>query len=144
MCTLGLIIYPPADTTTTAFIAGLQIFARTLNLPCTVLHAWLKIYKPQILKTARNHMEISPPADRSQSLCLGLTEFYSEAWRTLYIRADEKASPLALGWKPASNDMPGTWIIFEVPASGTVVRAGFSSSGVSPTQTFNDEILTRW
>src|SRR5947207_10541137 len=131
MCTLGLIIYPPADTTITAFITGLEIFARTLNLPSTVLHRWLQLYNRQIFKSARTHMEIFPPADRSQSLSLGLTEFYSEAWRTLYIRANGEANPLALGWKPADEELPGTWIIFETPASGTVVSAGFSSSRVS-------------
>lgn len=141
MCTLGLIIYPPAESTITAFVAGLQIFARTLNLPYKVLHAWLHTYNPQILKSARNHMEHSPPADRSQTLCLSLTEFYAEAWRTLYIRADAKGSPLALGWKPAANDIPGTWIIFEVPASGTVVCAGFSSSGVGSTKQLRGVIL---
>ena len=73
-------------------------------------------------------MEVTPPADRSQPLCLGLTEFYTEAWKTVYIRTDAKARPVALGWRPGVNDMPGTWIVFEVPESGTVVSAGFSSS----------------
>lgn len=139
-CTIGLIIYPSADTTLTAFIAGLQIFARKIHLPYVILQNWLRTYNTQIVKSARKQMDITPPADRSEPLCLGLTEFYAEAWRTLYIRSDAKASPLALGWKPGVHGGPGTWIIFEVPDSGTVVHAGFSSFRVCSNPSFTKVI----
>jgi hypothetical protein len=130
-CTLGLLIYPKRNQTTTAFIAGPKIFTRTLHLPNPVLEDWLTMYSPQVNRFATKSIELFPPADRPVALCLCLTEYFSEAWKTIHIRADSKASPLALGWNPPTNSLPGLWIVFEAPESGTVVRAGFSSSRVS-------------
>jgi hypothetical protein len=126
-CTLGLLIYPKRNQTTTVFIAGQKMFTRTLHLPNPVLEDWLTMYSPQVNRFATKSIELFPPA-RPAALCLCLTEYYSEAWKTIHIRADSKASPLALGWKPPTNSLPGLWIVFESPQSGTVVRAGFSSS----------------
>jgi hypothetical protein len=97
-----------------------------------MLHQFLQKYRFEIGKCARRTMTVYPPEDRSQLMCLCLTEFVTQTWKTLYVRAERKPSPLGLTWKQASDGMSGRWVAYEVPKSGTIVVGGFGNHAVRP------------
>ena len=121
-----LFIFPNADKTATALIAGPKIFVRTLNLPGSVLQIWLGMYRSQIGKFARKMMDLFPPDKGSKVLCLSVTELFTETWRTIFIRAERNADPIALAWK-LSDNASGAWINLDVPQSTSVICGGFAS-----------------
>lgn len=110
-----------------AFIAGPCIQAKSLKLTGSVLHVFLKRYYLIIDKCARETMAIFPPEVRSRGICLCLTEFITQAWKTVYITTGRKPSPLPLTWKSASNSDQGSWTLPEVPVSGSTVRGAFGN-----------------
>jgi len=125
---LRLLIHPKPKATITAFVAGPVISSRTIHLPLGILDMFLRKYRQKIGKAARQTMRMYPSGDRSQGLCLCLTESYTETWKLLHVRGDtEKPPPLAMEWNISSDDLAGRWAVLEVPGSGTTISGGVAS-----------------
>lgn len=125
-----LLIHPRPNATTTAFIVGPQILARTLILPDIVLHTFVQRYRFNIGQRAREMMALYPPEKSTLPMCLCLLEVVTEVWKSIYIRTERKPNPLPLAWRPTADGGSGGWTVCEVPNSSTVVRGGFSSCQV--------------
>jgi hypothetical protein len=126
--TVGVLIRPMRNTTSSAFIAGVGITVRELRLPQAVVNAWLRTYHKKICKAARRMMQVCPPRDRCQKIYLALTEFVTETWRTLFIRAGENPGPVALEWKTGVEGDVGVWNTLEIPDSDSVICGGMGSA----------------
>jgi hypothetical protein len=126
---LGLMIYPLPNTFTTAFIAGPDIFSRTLHISDAVLWAWFRANKKALYRAARRMMEYYPPMDNSNVLSFATIEFATECFRTLFIRTDANPSPVALGLrrKGDSHGASGIWNLIEMQGATTVISGGFGS-----------------
>ena len=112
---------------TVAFIAGPHIFVRELCVPYSVVQTWLRIYRFKIAKAARKAMKQHPPKNRRYGLHISLKEFFTGSWRTIFIRTEANPSPIALAWRPAHQEGPGTWNIIELPESSSVISGGMGS-----------------
>jgi len=125
-----LLLFPKPNTTTTVFVGGPKIFVRTLHLPESILRAWLDAYRSKIRKFAMKLIDLFPPDGDTALMCLCLRELFTEAWRTAYIRAEDDATPVALGLR-ASEEAAGEWIHLEMPKSTSLIGGGFASNLVS-------------
>jgi hypothetical protein len=123
-------ISPDPNTTTVAFIAGPHIFVRKLHLPESVVNAWLRTYRSKIDKAARKAMKQNPPKNNSQIICISLSEFCTESWKTIFIRTEANPSAVALDWRTHSDDSSGVWSIIGLPESTNVIGGGFGSAPV--------------
>ena len=85
-------------------------------------------------------MTLYPPEQGAQQMCLCLTEVVTDAWKSIYVRAECKPNPLPLAWKSAGDGRSGGWIVCEVPNSGTIVRGGFASCQVSSHHAISDDL----
>ena len=128
--TLGLLIFPLPNTTTTAFIAGPEISSHSLNIPEHELNAFLKRHRSKIAKSARKTMETFPPQDSSRVISLCVTEFATPAWKSIHIQTTDNPKPLALSWKSAQDGGSGRWTTSLVPSEGTTVRGSFGNYNV--------------
>lgn len=72
-------------------------------------------------------MSLFPPYHQSEGLCLSLTELLTETWKTMFIKAENKASPIVLVWKAPVDNIPGSWIVVHSLDSGSTVSGGFGS-----------------
>lgn len=126
-----LLINPQPNATTTAFIVGPLIHTRTLNLSPSILHGFLRRYRSNIGKGGQEMMTLYPPENGVRRMCLCITEVVTDAWKSIYIRAEHKPRPLPLAWKSAEDGQSGSWIICEEPNSRTIVRGGFASCQVT-------------
>lgn len=124
---LGLMIYPLPNTFTTAFIAGPDVFSRTLQISDTVLWAWFRANKKALYRAARRMMKYYPPRDSSNVLSFATIEFATECFRTLFIRTDANPSPVALGLRRKGDSGPGSWNLIEMQGATTVISGGFGS-----------------
>lgn len=128
---LGVLISPHPQQTMTAFMVGPKIFVRSLQLPVLVLQAWLGAYSPHIGKFARKLFHLFPPSNGRSQLCLCLKDFFTETWRTIYVKPQDESSPIAIGWNPSSlNDRSGTWTLLEMPETTSFISGGLSSYNV--------------
>jgi hypothetical protein len=128
---LGVLISPYPQQTMTAFIVGPKIFVRNLHLPDVVLQTWLRAYSPQIGKFARKLFHLFPPSKGRSQLCLCLKDFFTETWRTIYVKPQHESSPIAIGWNASSlNDRSGMWTLLEMPETTSFVSGGLSSYNV--------------
>lgn len=128
----GLIINLMPNSTSTAFIAGLGITVRELRFPLSAVNAWLGTYRSKIDRAARRCMKDYPPREKCMTtLCLSLTEFVTETWRTIFIRTGPDPSPVILIWKTGPRDYPGAWHVLELPQSRSVISGGMGSVPVS-------------
>ena len=125
-----LLVNPRPNATTTAFIVGPRIRVRTLNLPASILHAFLRRYRSNIGRRGREMMALYPPENGAQRMCLCVTETVTDTWKNIYIKAGSKPIPLPLAWKSAEDGRSGGWTVCELPNSGTIVRGGFASCQV--------------
>lgn len=128
--TMVLLINPRPSTTTMAFIVGPLIRTRTLQLPPSIIHAFLRRNRLNIGKCGREMMTLYPPANGARRMCLCLTEVVTDVWKSVYIRAERKPDPLPLAWKSGVDGLSGSWTVCEVPNSLTIVRGGFASCQV--------------
>jgi hypothetical protein len=136
---LGLLISPNPRQTMTTFIVGPKIFVRKLHLPLPVLHAWIHAYSSKIGVFARKLLHLFPPAKRRSNLSLCLTEYFTETWRTIYVKSKKESSAIALGWNPTSiNDRSGIWTLIDMPESNSFVSGGLSSYNVPNIQAKSD------
>ena len=135
-----LLINPQPNATTTAFIVGPLIRTRTLKLPPSILHEFLRRYRLNIGKGGQDSMTLYPPANGARRMCLCLTEVVTDAWKSVYIRAERKPDPLPLAWKSTGDGKSGSWTVCEVPNSLTIVRGGFASCQVSSNHAFSDNL----
>lgn len=134
---LFCLISPKRNTTTTAFIGGLKIFERTLHIPESILRAWLYAYRSKIAQLAKQAMGEFPCGGRAASVCLCLREWYTETWRTTYIRTEKDARP---GWRTSEDETIGQWVLLDLrrsTRSTSVVRGGFASDHVTLPPTRN-------
>jgi hypothetical protein len=125
-----LLINPRPNATTTAFIVGPLIRTRTLKLPLSILHAFLRRYRLNISKGGQEMMTLYPPENGARRICLCLTEVVTDTWKSIYIRAERKPNPLPVAWKSAVDGQSGSWTVCEIPNSQTIVRGGFASCQV--------------
>jgi hypothetical protein len=132
---LGLMIRPKPNTSISAFIAGPNISVRKLHLPFDKLYAWLQTYRFKIAKFARQMLSLFPSDNRSGGFCLSLTELLTETWKSIFIRTENKASPIVLVWKAPMDNVPGSWTVVHLRDSSSVVFGGFGSF---PVRYFND------
>ena len=123
-----------------AFIVGPII--RTRKLTATTLHfARVSQTVPlNIRKGGQEMMTLYPPANGARHMCLCLTEVVTDAWKSIYIRAEHKPDPLPLAWKSAEEGQSGSWTVCEVPNSLTIVRGGFASCQVRSNHAFSDNL----
>lgn len=127
----GVVISPMANSTTATFIVGPITFVKKMNLPNEVCYAWLNYNQARIRKAARKMLNMFPPDKTTTAMCLCLTEFFTETWRTTYIRTDSPASPVFVGFKKGNTETSGTWDVINVPKSTSVVTGGFASYPVA-------------
>lgn len=125
-------ITPMPNLTTTAFIAGVDITVRELHLPITLINAWLRTYRSKISEVGRKMMKEYPPKDRCQTLYLSLTEFVTETWRTIFIRAGPHPTPIALIWNNRPNESTGVWNVLDLPGATSVISGGMGSASRVP------------
>ena len=128
---LGLMIYPPPNTFTTAFIAGPDVFSRQLHISDTVLWAWFRANEKALYRAARRMMKYYPPMANSKVLSFATTEFATECFRTLFIRTDANPGPVALGFRRKGDNGPGVWNLIEMQGATTVISGGFGSFPVT-------------
>ena len=127
---MAMLIYPRPKSTTSAFIIGPHIRTRTLNIPYMELQKFLQSYITNISICARNTMAVYPTDRRSRLMCLCVTEFVTKTWKSLYIKAEGKPSPLGLSWRQTSDDLTGRWNVYVLPCSSTQVIGGFGNTAV--------------
>lgn len=125
--TLGFLIFPLPNTTTTAFIAGPEISILSLSIPEHEINAFLKQYRSKIIKSAHKAMETFPPQNSSRIVSLCLTEFITRAWKSIHIQTADNPSPLPMGWKSVQDGGSGRWTVSIVPTAGTTVRGSFGN-----------------
>ena len=133
-----LLIYPKSNATTTAFVAGPQIFVRTLHLPDSTLRGWLATNRSKIGKFAKRMLDTFPPDGGVALMCLSLRELFTETWKTAFIKAEKDATAVALCWR-ATEEAPGAWLNLKLPRSTSVICGGFASY---PVVFFNATRLT--
>ena len=127
---LWLLINTRPNETTTVFIGGPKILVRNLELPTTVLYAWLHFYRAPIAKFARKTMDLFPPNERYPAMSLSLKEYLTETWKTIFIRTEGSPSSVALTWQNGPNGGVGAWTILKTPKANGVISGGFGSYAV--------------
>ena len=110
-----------------AFIVGPITFVRKLNLPSDVVYAWLNFNQRRIRKSARKMLNMFPPSKKTTTLSLSLTEYFTETWRTIYIRSESPADPVVVGFKKGDTETSGVWTVINVPGSTSSITGGFAS-----------------
>lgn len=119
-----IVINPVANGTSIGFIAGPDIFMRELHLPKPAVAAWLKRNRRKIAKAARVTMTLHPPNASWTSLCVSLVEYFTQNWRTLFIRTGATPSTVALAFKSETNTSAGQWVVLEPMDSNSTISAG--------------------
>jgi hypothetical protein len=72
-----------------------------------------------------------PPSKDTHAMCLSLTEFFTESWRTIFIRTENRPSPIVVGFKQGDTDTSGVWTVIHLPNSTSAVSGGFASYPVN-------------
>ena len=123
----GVVIHPMENSTTIAFIVGPTTFVKKMNLPSEVCYAWLQYNQARIRKVAKRMLSMFPPDKTTTAMSLALTEFFTETWRALYIRAETPASPVFVAFRQGNAETSGTWDVINVPKSKSTITGGFAS-----------------
>ena len=126
-----IMLNPAPNKTSISFIAGPEIYIRYLHLPNSTVTAWLKKYRRQIARAARSTMKRYPPNERLASLCISLTEYFTQNWRTLFVRTTTKPSKFVLAYNSETNNGAGRWVVLEpMDNNNSTINAGEASLAV--------------
>jgi hypothetical protein len=126
--TRGVLIKPEENVVSTvAFIVGPITCVRKLNLPSDVVYPWLNFNQRRIRKAARKMLKMFPPSKNTTTMSLSLTEYFTETWRTIYIRSESPADPVVVGFKQGDTETSGIWTVINVPGSTSSITGGFAS-----------------
>lgn len=141
----GILINPMPNSFATIFMVGPKTFIRKLNLPNDVCRAWLNVHQKRIRKLAGRTLTMFPPSNDTHAMCLSLTEFFTESWRTIFIRSEHRPSPIVVGFRQGNTDASGVWTVINLPNSTSVVSGGFASYPVSfaPLRRRVSELISR-